>query len=154
VSETPTKAPSKNKVVKGEFLEGKALLDKSKSMTGSPIDEVAKACGYYKEVTNTETGEVKVSPLTTDFMAAMLKAQSGVEFAPPARVYSRRTSRPPTVTVGGNGNIVVGNRYSSVAGFAPSSKVQVEATEGKIVITYFADAAEEGAEPVEEDLDL
>jgi hypothetical protein len=152
VKEAPAaeaKAEPKNITVKGEQLAGKALLDRSLSVAGKPIDEVARACGFYKEVTNRETGETKVTILTTDFMAAMLKAQSGIEFAPPARSYSRRTNRAPVVTVGGNGNIVIGNRYSSVAGFGPASKVHVEAVEGKITITVY-----EGTEDEEVDNEI
>lgn len=141
-----TKAEPKNITKKGEQLQGEALLDMSLSVAGKPIDEVARACGFYKEVTNRESGETKVTILTTEFMAAMLKAQSGIEFAPPARSHSRRTNRAPVVTVGGNGNIVIGNRYSSVAGFGPASKVHVEAVEGKITITVY-----EGAEDADDD---
>lgn len=148
-----TKEP-KNIIVKGEQLQGKALLEKSASMSGKPIDEVAKECGYWRETTSRETGESRTVTLTSDFMAAMLKAQSGVEFAPPTRAYSRRTNRAPVVTVGGNGNIVVGNRYSSVAGFGPTSKVRVEAAEGKITIIAYipAEGEEDGGE--QDDLDL
>lgn len=149
----PETKETKNIIVKGEQLQGKALLEKSASMAGKPIDEVAKECGYWRETTNRETGESRTVTLTSDFMAAMLKAQSGVEFAPPTRAYSRRTNRAPVVTVGGNGNIVVGNRYSSVAAFAPGSKVRVDAVEGKItIIAYVPAEGEEDAE--QDDLDL
>jgi len=158
-TEAPTEKETKNITVKGEPLEGQALLAKTTEFTGKPIDEVAKACGYYKEVTSRETGETKTTVFTQDFMAAMIKAQTGIEFAAPVRAYSRRTNRAPVVTVGGNGNIVIGNRYSSVAGFLAATKVQVEAVEGKIIVTAYEGSEEEELEEGEEegeqdDLDL
>ncbi len=157
--EAPTEKETKNITVKGEQLEGQVLLAKTKEFTGKPIDEVAKACGFYKEVTSRETGETKTTVFTQDFMAAMIKAQTGIEFAAPVRAYSRRTNRAPVVTVGGNGNIVIGNRYSSVAGFLAATKVKVEAVEGKITVTDYEggedDDLEDGEDETEQDeLDL
>jgi hypothetical protein len=157
--EAPTEKETKNITVKGEQLEGQVLLAKTKEFTGKPIDEVAKACGFYKEVTSRETGETKTTVFTQDFMAAMIKAQTGIEFAAPVRAYSRRTNRAPVVTVGGNGNIVIGNRYSSVAGFLAATKVKVEAVEGKITVTAYEggedDDLEDGEDETEQDeLDL
>lgn len=152
-NETMTQAPAaatteaKNIIAVGNKLVGKELLDHAAKYAGQPIDQVAKECGYYKEITNRETGESRTNILGQDFMAAMFKAQSGIEFAPPTRAYSRRSNRPPVVKVGGNGNIVIGNRYSSIAGFNPASKVQIEAIEGKITITAGTSADDEGAEP-------
>jgi hypothetical protein len=158
--EAPTEKETKNITVKGEQLEGQALLAKTAEFTGKPIDEVAKACGYYKEVTSRETGETKTTVFTQDFMAAMIKAQTGIEFAAPVRAYSRRTNRAPVVTVGGNGNIVIGNRYSSVAGFLAATKVKVEAVEGQITVTAYEggeddeDEGDEGEEGEQDELDL
>lgn len=70
-------------------------------------------------------------------MAALLQAQ-GITMAPPTRPYSSRSNRAPVVTVGGNGIIVVGNRYSSVAGFDPGTKIQVTTEAGKIILTAAA----------------
>lgn len=149
-----TKTPKKSTVL-GDRLTGQELVTKAGALIGQPIDIVAKECGYYKQITDNETGEVSVRVLREDFTAAMLKAQTGMEFAPPTRPYSRRTSRSPLLTVGGNGNIVVGNRYSSIAEFVPGGKVKVEAVKGKITITVNDDEdASAEAEDEQDDLDL
>lgn len=144
-----TKTPKKSTVF-GDKLTGQELVTKAGGLIGQPIDIVAKECGYYKQITDNETGEVTVRVLREDFTAAMLKAQTGMEFAPPTRPYSRRTSRSPLLTVGGNGNIVVGNRYSSIAEFVPGGKVKVEAVKGKITITV-NDGEEEAIEEDDQD---
>lgn len=118
-------------------LEGAALLDLQKQMIGEPMNKVAHQAGYFTVKVNEETGEERIQYQHKQLMAALLQAQ-GITMAPPTRPYSSRSNRAPVVTVGGNGNIVVGNRYSSVAGFDPGAKIQVTATTGKIVLTVAA----------------
>lgn len=118
-------------------LEGAALLDLQKRMAGEPVDKIAHQAGYFTVKVNEETGEERIQYQHKQLMAALLQAQ-GITMAPPTRPYSSRSNRAPVVTVGGIGNIVVGNRYSSVAGFDPGAKIQVTAEAGQIILTAAA----------------
>ena len=115
------------------------LLSIAVQMDGEPSDKVAHACGYYTEVTTTATGEVDVRVTSADefaFMRALMAAQ-GTNLAPPVRS-NRRSNRQPIIKIGKTGNIVVGGRYTAIAGFQfgeeIDSRVRVEAEKGKITI--------------------
>ena len=158
---TEKKQPAKTSK-KGTPVSPQELMEITSKMEGSPSDVIAQACGYFTEITTTATGEVEVRVTVEDnfaFMQALLAAQ-GTKLAPPVRP-SRRTSRQPIIKIGKTGNIVVGSRYTTVAGFPfgedVESKVRVEAEAGKI--TIFAApaedyATEEGEEPEDEGSDL
>lgn len=125
-------------------------------MEGSPIDAVAKACGFYTEITDNTTGAVEIRVTQADqmeFLKASLEAQTGVKLAAPARPY-RRTNRSPVVKIGKTGNIVVGGRHTTIAGFPfgedVDSYVKIEASPGQIVITA---GVKEASEQAEVDLD-
>ena len=141
---------------KGAPVASSQLLKITSEMEGAPSDQVAHACGYFTEVTTTATGEVDVRVTSADtfaFMQALLAAQ-GTNLAPPVRS-SRRSNRQPIIKIGKNGNIVVGGRYTTIAGFSfgeeLDSRVRVEAEKGKI--TIFAADPEEYASDVEADLE-
>lgn len=148
---TTEEATAKIVKVKGERLEGDELLDFVKQNKESPIDEVVFNAGFYTRTTDAETGETKTTLHKPQFFQALSVASTGVEFAPPKRAYSARKGRKPVVTVVKNGNIVVGGRYGTVAGFAPGSKVKVEAEAGRIILTPWDG---EGADTSDEDDDL
>lgn len=131
---------------KGTPVSPEKLLKTTSEMEGSPVDKVALACGYYTEVTTTATGEVEVRVTSADsfaYMQALLAAQ-GTNLAPPVRS-NRRSNRIPIIKIGKTGNIVVGGRYTTIAGFPFGedvvSKVRVEAEQGKITI-FAADPSE------------
>lgn len=133
------KQPTKT-TKKGTPVSPSELLRIASEMEGSPSDAVAQACGYFTEVTTTATGEVEIRVSAQDesaFWQALLIAQGGIKFAPPARS-SRRSGRAQIIKIGKTGNIVVGGRYTSIAGFpfgeGVESKVRVEAEQGKITI--------------------
>ncbi len=141
---------------KGTPVAPAELLKITSQMEGAPSDQVAHACGYYTEVTTTATGEVDVRVTSADtfaFMQALL-ATKGTNLAPPVRS-NRRSNREPIIKIGKTGNIVVGGRYTSLAGFPfgedIDSRVRVEAEKGKI--TIFAAAPEEYASEGQADLD-
>ena len=141
---------------KGTPVAPSELLDIASRMDGEPSDKVAHACGYFTEVTTTATGEVDVRVTSADtfpFMQALMAAQ-GTNLAPPVRS-NRRSNRQPIIKIGKTGNIVVGGRYTTIAGFPfggeLDSRVRVEAEKGKI--TIFAADPEEYASDVEADLD-
>jgi hypothetical protein len=141
---------------KGSPVSPSELLKTVSQMEGAPSDQVAHACGYYTEVTTTATGEVDVRVTSADtfaFMQALLAAQ-GTNLAPPVRS-NRRSNRQPIIKIGKTGNIVVGGRYTTIAGFPfgeeLDSRVRVEAEKGKI--TIFAADPDEYASEAEADLD-
>ena len=141
---------------KGTPVAPSELLKTTSQMEGAPSDQVAHACGYYTEVTTTATGDVDIRVTSADtfaFMQALLAAQ-GTNLAPPVRS-NRRSNRQPIIKIGKTGNIVVGGRYTTIAGFPfggeLDSRVRVEAEKGKI--TIFAADPEEYASDVEADLD-
>lgn len=157
MSEAPAETQKATTRVKGTPLSLPEIKQKMAEMEGSPIDAVAKACGFYTEVTDNATGAVEIRVTTADqmeFLKASLEAQSGVKLAAPARPY-RRTNRSPVVKIGKTGNIVVGGRHTAIAGFPfgedVDSYVKIEASQGQIIIT--AGVKETGGQ-TEADLDL
>jgi hypothetical protein len=79
---------------------------------------------------------------------------------------NRRSNRQPIIKIGKTGNIVVGGRYTAIAGFPfgeeLDSRVRVEAEKGKITI-FAADPGEyatedladlDGVEEEDSELDL
>ena len=139
---------------KGTPVATSELLSISSQMDGAPSDQVAHACGYYTEVTTTATGEVDVRVTSADTFALMqaLLAAQGTNLAPPVRS-NRRSNRQPIIKIGKTGNIVVGGRYTALAGFPfgedLDSRVRVEAEKGKITIF----AAEPGEYASEDQVD-
>jgi hypothetical protein len=151
--EAPATEEGKTKmiVVKGERKTGQELLDFAKANKEQPLDDVIYNAGYYTKKTNPETEEVKVTLHKPQFWAAVSAASNpDLEFAPPKRAYSARAGRKPVVTVVKNGNIVVGSRHSTVAGFEPGAQVHVQSEPGRIILTPYEDAVEVS----DEDLDL
>lgn len=142
---------------KGTPVSLAEIKAKMTEMEGQPLDAVAKACGFYTEITDNATGATEVRVTNTDqleFLKASLEAQAGVKLASPARPY-RRTNRSPVVKIGKTGNIVVGGRHTSIAGFPfgedVDSYVRIEASPGQIIITA---GVKEASEQVESDLDV
>ena len=133
------KVPAKTSK-KGTPVSASELQAIVSSMQGATADKLAQECGYYTETTTTATGEVEIRVTAQDqqnFMIALVASQ-GLAIAPPARS-SRRTSRQPIIKIGKTGNIVVGGRYTTIAGFEfgedMDSRVRVEAVKGQITIT-------------------
>ena len=154
--EAPATEEGKTKLIvfKGERKTGQELLDFAKANKEQPLDDVIYNAGYYTRKTNPETEEVKVTLHKPQFWAAVSAASNpDLEFAPPKRAYSARAGRKPVVTVVKNGNIVVGSRHSTVAGFEPGAQVHVQSEPGRIILTPHEDA-EDAAEGADDDLDL
>lgn len=124
---------------KGVPVSVSDLLRITSELDGSPTDQIAHACGYYTEFTTTLTGEVDVRVTRDDMFGYMqaLLVSHGTNLAPPTRS-TRRSNRQPIIKIGKTGNIVVGSRYTNVAGFPfgeeVDSRVRVEAEPGKITI--------------------
>lgn len=152
VAPETAEAIKSNKVkVGGERKAGQELLDYVQANQGVAGDELAFGAGYYTKITDAETGETQTRIHKNEFFKAVTEASTGIVIPSARRAYSSRKGRAPIVTVGKTGNCVVGARHSAIAGFAPGSKVQVSAEEGKIVLTSLGDVdAAEG----DDDLDL
>lgn len=149
--EAPEATDTKVVKVKGERLAGQELLDYVSENKANPIDEVIRGAGFYTKTTDVETNETKVTLHKPQFFLALQAAQ-GLEFAPAKRTYTARKNRAPVVTVVKNGNIVVGSRYSTVAGFEPGTKVAVSAEHGQIILTPYTEEGGEGEGDDELDL--
>lgn len=153
-TEAPEATDPKLIVEKGEKLTGQALLDYAKENKGGHIDDVIFGAGYFTKKTDPETEETKVTLHKPQFWAAISAASNpDLEFAPAKRAYSARAGRKPVVTVVKNGNIVVGSRHSTVAGFEPGSQVHVQSEAGRIILTPYS-GDEGGVEAGDDDLDL
>ena len=157
MSEAPAAIEKAVTRVKGTPLPPEQIREKMTEMEGQPLDLVAKECGFYTEITDNATGSVEIRVTSADqleFLKASFEAKNGVKFAAPARPY-RRTNRSPVVKIGKTGNIVVGGRHTSIAGFPfgedVDSYVKIEASAGQIVITA---GVKEVAEQAEVDLDV
>ena len=140
--------------VSGERMTGQALLDYAQSNQGQTAEELAFGAGYYTKETDTETGETKTRLHQKEFFRALTEASTGLTLPTAKRAYTGRRSRAPIITVGKTGNCVVGSRHSSVAGFAPETKVLVTAEEGRIVLTPYEGEEEVAEQNSDDDLDL
>jgi len=157
MSEAPAATEKATTRVKGTPLPADQIKAKMTEMEGQPLDAVAKACGFYTEITDNATGAAEIRVTQTDqleFLKVSFEVKNGLKFAPPARPY-RRTNRSPVVKIGKTGNIVVGGRHTSIAGFPfgddVDSYVKIEAAPGQIIITA---GVKEVAEQAEVDLDI
>lgn len=154
MTETVEKRVPATTTKKGVPVSTEELLKIAANMEGQPPDLIARAAGYYTEITTTATGDVEVRVTGDDSFALMraLLAAQGINVAPPVRS-SRRTNRQPIIKIGKTGNIVVGGRYTSMAKFPfgedIDSRVRIEAEEGKI--TIFAASAEEPVDDIEDE---
>lgn len=151
--ETAEASKSSKVKVGGERKVGQELLDYVQANQGVAGDELAFGAGYYTKITDAETGETQTRIHKNEFFKAVTEASTGIVIPSARRAYSSRKGRAPIVTVGKTGNCVVGARHSAIAGFAPGSKVQVTAEEGKIVLTSLSDTEAAGADG-DDDLDL
>ena len=140
MTETPVKKLPAKTIKRGTPVSMEELVQISRKMAGEPLDKIAIAAGYFTEVTTTETGEVEIKCDLSDQLAytqALLIA-NGNEFSPPTRS-ARRHNRRPRLKIGKTGIIVVGGRYSELAGFAFGENVEtyvhLSAEKGRITIT-------------------
>jgi len=100
------------------MLEGKALLDKARSLSNRPEDQIARACGYVGP-----SGRL----LKKSFYRALVEAkgyklpsQSGGGNGTKGRQAEFRTK------VHGNGNLLIGNAYTRRMGLEPGQEFKIE----------------------------
>ena len=101
-----------------QMLEGKALLDKARSLSNRPEDQIARACGYVGP-----SGRL----LKKSFYRALVEAkgyklpsQSGSGSGTKGRQAEFRTK------VHGNGNLLIGNAYTRRMGLEPGQEFKIE----------------------------
>jgi hypothetical protein len=103
----------------GDMLQGKALLDKARSLSNRPEDQIARACGYVGP-----SGRVLRKSFYRALVAAKgypMPASSAVETTgQKGRQAEYRTK------VHGNGNLLIGNAYTRRMGLVPGQEFRIE----------------------------
>jgi hypothetical protein len=104
-----------------QMLEGKALLDKARSLSNRPEDQIARACGYVGP-----SGRV----LKKSFYRALVEAkgyklpsQSGSSGGGSG---SRGRQAEFRTRVHGNGNLLIGHAYTRRMGLEPGQEFRIE----------------------------
>lgn len=102
-------------------LEGKALLDKIKTLNKASRREKARLCGYYSLTGKKKEIRVNLS----GFYNAILKAK-GASIDPDSAKDGR--GREPTyrVSVHQNGQIVIGSTYTQTMGLKPGDEFEIK----------------------------
>ena len=104
------------------MLEGKALLEKARSLSNRPEDQIARACGYVGP-----SGRL----LKKSFYRALVVAKG---YALPSQ--SSGGGKPGSGTKGrqaefrtrvhGNGNLLIGHAYTRRMGLEPGAEFRIE----------------------------
>ena len=103
------------------MLEGKALLDKARSLSNRPEDQIARACGYVGP-----SGRV----LKKSFYRALVEAKG---YKLPSQSSSsgggggsRGRQAEFRTRVHGNGNLLIGHAYTRRMGLEPGQEFRIE----------------------------
>jgi len=101
------------------MLEGKALLDKARSLSNRPEDQIARACGYVGP-----SGRV----LKRNFYRALVAAKG---YALPSVSAgggggSKGRQAEFRTRVHGNGNLLIGHAYTRRMGLTPGQEFRIE----------------------------
>ncbi len=114
--------PGRISVLKaGEMLVGNELLDKARSLSNRPEDEIARGCGYVGP-----SGRV----LRKSFYRALVEAKgyklrSSGSGRPGGRATRGRQAEFRT-RVHGNGNLLIGHAYTRKLGLEPGQEFKIE----------------------------
>ena len=103
------------------MLVGKELLDKARSLSNRPEDEIARGCGYVGP-----SGRV----LRKSFYRALVEAKgyklrSATSGRPGGRSSRGRQAEFKT-RVHGNGNLLIGHAYTKKLGLEPGQEFRIE----------------------------
>ncbi len=100
------------------MLEGKALLDKARSLGNRPEDQIARACGYVGP-----SGRV----LKKSFYRALVSAKG---YALPSTTTGSGAGKGRQAEfrtrVHGNGNLLIGQAYTRRMGLTPGQEFRIE----------------------------
>jgi hypothetical protein len=100
------------------MLEGQALLDRARSLSNRPEDQIARACGYVGP-----SGRVLKKSFYRALVVAkgyILPSSSSGAGGPKGRQADFRTR------VHGNGNLLVGHAYTKRMGLEPGMEFKIE----------------------------
>jgi hypothetical protein len=143
---TPTAAPA-------VMLEGKALLDKARSLSNRPEDQIARACGYVGP-----SGRL----LKKSFYRALILAKgyklpegasgtgvrggvsSGGRSAGAGAGHGKGRQAEFRTRVHGNGNLLIGQTYTRLMGLEPGQefRIELEQETGSILLLPLPEASE------------
>ncbi len=103
---------------RGGMLEGKALLEKARSLSNRPEDQIAKACGYVGP-----SGRI----LKKSFYRALVEAKG---YALPSSATTGGAAKGRQAEfrtrVHGNGNLLIGHAYTRRLGLEPGQEFRIE----------------------------
>ncbi|MFZ9270672.1 MAG: AbrB family transcriptional regulator [Prochlorococcaceae cyanobacterium] len=101
------------------MLVGQALLDKARSLSDRPEDQIARACGYVGP-----SGRL----LKKSFSRALVEAKGYVLPAVSSSGGHGPTGRQAEfrTRVHGNGNLLIGNAYTRRMGLEPGQEFKIE----------------------------
>jgi hypothetical protein len=100
------------------MLQGKALLDKARSLSNRPEDQIARACGYVGP-----SGRV----LKKSFYRALVAAKGyTVPSAGGSSGLSKGRQAEFRTRVHGNGNLLIGQAYTRRMGLEPGQEFRIE----------------------------
>ena len=104
--------------INGEMLVGQALLDRARSLSNRPEDQIARACGYVGP-----SGRL----LKKSFYRALVEAK-GYTIPKSAGSSSGSKGRQAEfrTRVHGNGNLLIGNAYTRRMGLEPGQEFRIE----------------------------
>ncbi len=100
------------------MLEGQALLDRARSLSNRPEDQIARGCGYVGP-----SGRVLKKSFYRALVAAkgyILPSSSAGPGGPKGRQADFRTR------VHGNGNLLIGHAYTKRMGLEPGMEFKIE----------------------------
>jgi hypothetical protein len=101
------------------MLQGKALLDKARSLSNRPEDQIARACGYVGP-----SGRV----LKKSFYRALVAAKGYTlpSAAAGGSALSKGRQAEFRTRVHGNGNLLIGQAYTRRMGLEPGQEFRIE----------------------------
>ena len=103
----------------GPMLEGKALLEKARSLSNRPEDQIARACGYVGP-----SGRVLKKSFYRALVAAKGYSLPGGGLGAGAGLRGRQAEF--RTRVHGNGNLLIGQAYTRRMGLEPGQEFRIE----------------------------
>jgi hypothetical protein len=100
------------------MLQGKALLDKARSLSNRPEDQIARACGYVGP-----SGRI----LKKSFYRALVAAKGYTPASSSSgAALSKGRQAEFRTRVHGNGNLLIGQAYTRRMGLEPGQEFRIE----------------------------
>ncbi|MEY3735274.1 MAG: hypothetical protein RLZZ624_332 [Cyanobacteriota bacterium] len=106
-----------NETAASVMLQGKALLDRARSLSNRPEDQIARACGYVGP-----SGRV----LKKSFYRALVEARGYSLPNHGGTAASRGRQADFRTRVHGNGNLLIGHAYTRRMGLEPGQEFRIE----------------------------